>query len=517
MALPQTAIQRLPDELVSLIPSCGQPCLASFISSSWPSCSSTDSIDCLCRSTSTSGYTLGERAVQCVASGCPPTLERRTMRSIYGICEGRPDARPNTHSTLTATSSSIPTPSDDQPFINGHFAKSTSEDASPTALPSSIRHPGPSVIQDILSTATQTSSLLTSPSSTTSSSSSSPTSLQSQGAESMPATSTPRPATINGGVIAGIAVAGVASACLTIGLLLCCRYFRRRRQSKRTSDTPSFKIKPAQVDPPSRPPLVSRISQAFRQPSATLPVTAPPRSIPSTDRFSVYRRNATLSGIGITFAPEQEPHPTPIFSRTPPSHRIPAAAYRSTSALLPDKPTFHPTRPAPARIQPFQFQDPTHQPWSSSPPPPSVAGDSRRTSFACSTSTISSSCRTSIEWENEHMLLKNGPYDPKRLQWAKEMTVSPVDAPQPGALGLGPDTRWPLPPSHGPVANRDIVPAALRPAPRPVQAPSMAPQRPQLRPTETMWYVGMADLEDVQEGRKLCSNESFYVMPHRQP
>jgi hypothetical protein len=60
----------LSSELTSFVPVCAQECLVSFLDSNFPTsvCTSTPSLACLCSNNSTSGYTVGEGAVQCIIS-----------------------------------------------------------------------------------------------------------------------------------------------------------------------------------------------------------------------------------------------------------------------------------------------------------------------------------------------------------------------------------------------------------------------------------------------------------------
>lgn len=60
----------LSPEVEAFIPSCAQVCFESFVSSNFPEsvCGTTPTLDCLCSSNSTSGYTIGEGAVQCIVS-----------------------------------------------------------------------------------------------------------------------------------------------------------------------------------------------------------------------------------------------------------------------------------------------------------------------------------------------------------------------------------------------------------------------------------------------------------------
>lgn len=57
-------------ELTNFVPACAQECFESFLESNFPTsvCTSTPTLGCLCSNNSTSGYTVGEGAVQCIIS-----------------------------------------------------------------------------------------------------------------------------------------------------------------------------------------------------------------------------------------------------------------------------------------------------------------------------------------------------------------------------------------------------------------------------------------------------------------
>jgi hypothetical protein len=57
-------------ELTNFVPACAQECFESFLQSNFPTsvCTSIPTLACLCSNNSTSGYTVGEGAVQCIIS-----------------------------------------------------------------------------------------------------------------------------------------------------------------------------------------------------------------------------------------------------------------------------------------------------------------------------------------------------------------------------------------------------------------------------------------------------------------
>lgn len=60
----------LSTELTNFVPTCAQECFISFLDTNFPTsaCSSKPMLDCLCSHNGTTGYTVGEGAVQCIIS-----------------------------------------------------------------------------------------------------------------------------------------------------------------------------------------------------------------------------------------------------------------------------------------------------------------------------------------------------------------------------------------------------------------------------------------------------------------
>lgn len=74
----------LTNELTNFIPSCAQECFISFLDANFQSsgCSSSPSLDCLCSHNTTTGYTIGEGAVQCILG-----------EASTGLCKGNDASR----------------------------------------------------------------------------------------------------------------------------------------------------------------------------------------------------------------------------------------------------------------------------------------------------------------------------------------------------------------------------------------------------------------------------------------
>src|SRR5450432_1336799 len=101
----------LSNDITTYIPACAQPCFQSFVETSFPSsvCSTSPSLNCLCSHSSTSGFTVGEGALQCIlaeqnVNACQGVNSSSTVvLNALNMCVGRSNALPNTHSTITAT------------------------------------------------------------------------------------------------------------------------------------------------------------------------------------------------------------------------------------------------------------------------------------------------------------------------------------------------------------------------------------------------------------------------------
>lgn len=69
-AFARPVMSSLPSEVTSLIPPCALGCFQSFVSSNYDeaACGSLPSLLCLCQTTGSSGFTIGEGATQCLAA-----------------------------------------------------------------------------------------------------------------------------------------------------------------------------------------------------------------------------------------------------------------------------------------------------------------------------------------------------------------------------------------------------------------------------------------------------------------
>ena len=95
----------LPQSLRVSIPQCGHSCLASFLSQTLSPelCSEQDTLDCICSRYSTTGFTVGELALACLRTACPPDIVQ-DVSPVYGICEGRIGSVTAFHDVITVAS-----------------------------------------------------------------------------------------------------------------------------------------------------------------------------------------------------------------------------------------------------------------------------------------------------------------------------------------------------------------------------------------------------------------------------
>jgi hypothetical protein len=208
------------NDVTDFIPSCAQTCFSSFVQANYPIsvCSSTPSLDCLCSHNSTSGYTIGEGALQCIISEdnvgfCQGNNATTTVvTDAYNMCLGKANALPNTHATITATL----VVETSAPSIVLVATTSTWSN-----LPSSITSSASVPITDSLMTATWTGTGSISLAVT------STATVQAQSAQTSAAS-----ANLTAPQIVGIAVGSGAVAILAIGSLILFGCLRRRKLLK---------------------------------------------------------------------------------------------------------------------------------------------------------------------------------------------------------------------------------------------------------------------------------------------
>jgi hypothetical protein len=85
----------LTPELTKFVPTCAQACFLSFLDSNFDAgiCDPAPTLDCLCSHNTTTGYTVGEGAVQCIISednigfckGNDAERKSKPWKSSYGM------------------------------------------------------------------------------------------------------------------------------------------------------------------------------------------------------------------------------------------------------------------------------------------------------------------------------------------------------------------------------------------------------------------------------------------------
>ncbi|KAL1876108.1 hypothetical protein Plec18167_005369 [Paecilomyces lecythidis] len=288
-------------------------------------CSDLTDGNCLCRTNSTSGFTLGEAALRCTIASCPQDVISGT-KALY-ICKSVSMALPITHGIITATiistktASGTPTPSSRRCPLP--TASTPSPTMSTTALSTSSR-----------ATSTMFTTTTTTPTVNSRSSETLAASGSSNGTSAGPSLSKP--------AIIGISVAAGVSGLALIGIIIlfCARKIKQRRR-----DSDGFEIGGAMAEPPEFLYASMRNSglgqgrypkpdgdSAKPQPQLGSPFQPAPRGplvlVTSPTVCSEAPRGSQNAGIAISPATDNGDSPMSQVSR------------RTLSQLLPDKPDY---------------------------------------------------------------------------------------------------------------------------------------------------------------------------------
>ncbi|KAB5577592.1 hypothetical protein GE09DRAFT_1260286 [Coniochaeta sp. 2T2.1] len=205
----------LPSEITNLVPSCALDCLQSFVSNNYGAagCGTSPSFPCLCQNTGSSGFTIGEGAVQCLVAeisrkACDGgDASQEGISKAYTMCATVRNAAPATHPTIVAT---LVIPSGTGPVqVPGASQTVNSSQTSATI----------STSQTVSITPALTTSSTTSPGSVTTSAAAAPT---------LPADSGRRGPPLKTAQIAGISVGIAATLGFAIGLIFLARCVRKR-------------------------------------------------------------------------------------------------------------------------------------------------------------------------------------------------------------------------------------------------------------------------------------------------
>lgn len=208
----------IPPILQDSIPTCAQSCLQNYITEQFASCSTHETVECLCTQYSKDGYTLGELAFICLQEECssPPF---QTQQAAYAVCQAQAGAAQATHSTLTIPATATATATYSTTTKTTTTSVSTTASATVMVTKPQLLSPTPSTPATM---STSYLSVTSNPSATSVTTSASPT-AQSQHPFS----------TLTSAQAAGVSV-GAFGALVTIGMIiwlsLCLR--RRRGQGK---------------------------------------------------------------------------------------------------------------------------------------------------------------------------------------------------------------------------------------------------------------------------------------------
>lgn len=359
----------LPPSVLDSVPQCAQSCVKKFVAQGFSSsgCGPRQELGCLCKSKSAFEFTLGEGAYLCVVSHCSDQGINE-ITSAFEICQSIPDAQPKTHGTLMSTQissidffSSTCTHS-----TSGKMPSSSSTRAArtKTPMPSATSQPNPrstsTMVGLLSSTPLGRSSTLPPaassalPSTTATSTNSIATTSVSSAASAADA---PKPALAKG-QIAGIAIGGLACIAGAIGLVLFVFCIRRRRSNRRRLSGSSFGNDKIINSNPASPVFFPPRNKVTEQVQYGSPQFVPTGNLgseqgrqmafPRVERQHGFvtperkSRSETTSGrrglqpdeIGIAVGSETRER---LAIDEPPAS---AASYRTTSKLLPDKPSY---------------------------------------------------------------------------------------------------------------------------------------------------------------------------------
>lgn len=367
--------------LAQVVPICAQGCLESFVASNFPSssCGTPPVFSCLCVSDSTSGLTIGEGGLECLFSECPDyDFDNSVAFNVYEVCIQVQGAKPNTHSTLTATSVVFASATGEvnrATTTNSNNLSYNSESRSifpgassaafgtstviTTATRSSSRFPkSASSLDHALMTTVASSGVGLTASPTTSPSSSTKSAAAATSSTAVAAAAVVAKPVLTKPQIAGVTVASVGGATIAFGL--CFLFFCLRRKHNKRHSGWSFggdKIIDSQETTPDMAAIGGQGFENRPQHSSPPPVVAaPPQrrelrlvtpATSSDDGWNRYQRSMNHEEeTALAVHP-----PTPKSSNHSPVDPITPASHRTSSQLLPDKPTYS-LFPPPLRITP---------------------------------------------------------------------------------------------------------------------------------------------------------------------
>ena len=536
--------------LAQVVPPCAQECLESFIATNFPSssCGTLPDFSCLCVSSSTSGFTIGEGGLECLFSECPDyNFDNSIAFQIYEVCVTVNGAKPNTHPTLTATSATVTsttggvtaTPTTSNNISYNSNSRSIFPQASSaafgtntviaTATTSSSSFP--KSVSSLDNTRTTkaafdgvglnaTSTIIaTSTSSTSSNAAATPSSTVIAAAAAIkPVLTKPQ--------IAGVSVAAVGGAAILVGL--CFLVFCLRRKRRKRHSGWSFggdKIIDSQETTPDMATLGRQeFENNHRQPSSphAMSSTTPPRrqlrivtpGTSSDDGWNRYQRNMNPEEeLALSMNP-----PPPKSSNHSPIDPITPASYRTSSQLLPDKPTTYSLFPPPLRVTPRNSSAPAGL--KPSGPTPSRQGNSPFAKYSPRfPSNLDTSQAPLQPGSSRQRSLSDPFYDdfnrlpqpngPPHVQASRPRSpgsFNPIPNNHPGAWRTPNEVvRKPVPALQSPSAR------GLRPAPSRTQQPSLPRSYPPPPPIEQHYLAAIERSHSRKDPRRKQSTSSSKI------
>ena len=347
-----------------IIPACARSCFQSFVSENFPSSACASSDYCTCTSDSASGFSLGEGALSCLISYCDGWTES-DAEEAYDLCTPYPNAVPNTHSVLTITQTFTA-------LITNQYSTPASATTSTTLSTTSVPYTTRNVVASSHSATTPLASLpsiSSSTRSTISTKASSSTFLSSTILPSSVATTTspslvsPVPAISSSAAaaaptavltkpqIAGVVVAAIGAAALGFGLCFLLLLWRRKKAMRRLSvSTFGGGKDPDTEDTTPDMAVIARrdFGSGDQESGRFAPRPALALETRNNDRSDGWAQWKQANRSGLEIPSRSLEAPRSAVSQTSP---ITPASYKTTSQLLPDKPSYSPF-PAPLRPNP---------------------------------------------------------------------------------------------------------------------------------------------------------------------
>lgn len=258
------------------IPSCALSCVQDFISTQYATglCCPTD-LNCLCRTNTTSGLTLGEASLACIVGSCSSDILSTDGSVGYAICSDVSGALPETHGAITATRVSVVTETTHLAFTTptSVSAGSTGVSTTPTTVAASSTSDRSTLITTAMITATATAAttlpittLTTFPGTVT---------FSGVTFTPMPTVGTTSSSSLSSPAVIGVSIASGISAIflVAVAILFCGRRLRRKKLQKEAPQ--SFEIGGEMSEPPN----FGAAATIGPQPLAPMPLSQYPQTM----------------------------------------------------------------------------------------------------------------------------------------------------------------------------------------------------------------------------------------------